>query len=105
MFLHANVNANFRACRLFLGLRGCEKNAHNVGMFIELSIERVRAYRKAREWSVVRLAKEAGLRESTIRHIDTDDWHPSSTTLMRLEGIIPPAFMPAVPKPKRVARG
>ena len=56
-------------------------------MFIKDSINRVRAFRKAKGWSVLRLAKEAGLNEATIRHMDDPGWSPTATTLTRLETV------------------
>jgi ribosome-binding protein aMBF1 (putative translation factor) len=61
-------------------------------MLIDQAIGRVRAYRQSKGWSVLRLAKEAGIRESTIRHLDHDDWSPTAGTLRKLERVIPPDF-------------
>lgn len=55
-------------------------------------LERIRAYRRTAGWSVLRLAREAGVSESTLRHIDRDSWNPESETLRKLEAIIPPGF-------------
>jgi ribosome-binding protein aMBF1 (putative translation factor) len=63
-------------------------------MLIDQSIARVRAYRQAKGWSILRLAKEAGLGESTIRRLDSPDWCPTAGTLRQLEAIIPEAFDP-----------
>ena len=59
---------------------------------IDAVIERVRAYRRLAGWSVLRLAREAGISESTLRHIDRADWNPESETLRKLEAIIPAEF-------------
>lgn len=40
-------------------------------------------------WSILRFAKEAGMRESTIRHLDHHDWSPTADTLRKLESVIP----------------
>ncbi|MDY0882284.1 multiprotein-bridging factor 1 family protein [Dongia soli] len=67
-------------------------------MHIDLSISRVRHYRLAQGWSVLRLAKAAGVNESTIRKIDDPNWSPVADTLRRLERIIPQDFdVPSVP--------
>lgn len=63
-------------------------------MFIDSSITRIRAYRAAMTWSVLRLATEAGLNESTIRRIDDPTWSPTADTLRKLEAIIPADFDP-----------
>lgn len=63
-------------------------------MFIDLSIARVREFRRANGWSILRFAKVAGLTESTIRRIDADNWSPTAHTLRRLETVIPPDFLP-----------
>jgi len=65
-------------------------------MLIDQSIERIRAYRRAMGWSVLRLATEAGMRESTIRHLDHADWSPTADTLRRLETVIPEGWTPSV---------
>lgn len=62
---------------------------------IDASIERIRSYRRARRWSINRLATEARIGESTIRRLDAPDWSPATETLRRLEAIIPPEFRPA----------
>lgn len=62
-------------------------------MLIEQSIARVRAYRRANGWSILRLAKECGLRESTIRHLDREGWSPTADTLRKLEAAIPDNFI------------
>lgn len=64
---------------------------------IAQSIARIRAYRSFRGWKLNRLAKEAGLRESSIRFMDQDDWNPESKTLHSLESVIPVGFDPTKP--------
>jgi ribosome-binding protein aMBF1 (putative translation factor) len=61
-------------------------------MMIDRTIERIRAYRRARGWSILRFAKEADMGESTIRYMDRPDWSPTADTLRRLESVIPPEF-------------
>jgi len=57
-------------------------------MDIRQNIDRIRTFRQERGWSVSRLAKAAGLRESSIRKIDSEDWNPESKTLAKLEEAI-----------------
>lgn len=56
------------------------------------SIQRIRRFRAHKEWKINRLAKEAGLRESSIRNIDDPTWNPESRTLASLEAVIPATF-------------
>ena len=63
-------------------------------MLVQDSIERIRAYRVARGWSINRLATEAAIGWSTIRRIESPDWNPNTDTLKRLEAIIPADFAP-----------
>ncbi|HVJ44653.1 MAG TPA: helix-turn-helix transcriptional regulator [Dongiaceae bacterium] len=64
-------------------------------MFIAKSIEKIRAFRVSRGWTLSKLAREAGLRESSIRDLDRDSWNPESKTLRKLETIIPSDFQPS----------
>jgi len=64
-------------------------------MFIAKSIEKIRAFRVSQGWTLSKLAREAGLRESSIRDLDRDSWNPESKTLRKLETIIPPGFEPS----------
>ncbi len=61
-------------------------------MTIDHAIARIRAYRHAQGWSLYGFANAAGLRESTIRHIDSDGWSPTANTLRKLEAVIPADF-------------
>jgi ribosome-binding protein aMBF1 (putative translation factor) len=63
-------------------------------MLIDQSIARIRAYRQAKGWSILRLAKESGQGESTIRRLDDPDGSPNVETLRKLESIIPADFSP-----------
>lgn len=67
-----------------------EKVVHTV----DAILERVRAFRRARGWSINRLAGEAGMPESTIRDMDAADWSPTVATLRKLEALIPKSFDP-----------
>ncbi len=66
---------------------------------IDQSLSRIRGWRSASGWTVSRLANEAGLTESTLRFLDSDNWNPTAETLRKLEAVIPPGWQPghAVP--------
>jgi ribosome-binding protein aMBF1 (putative translation factor) len=64
-------------------------------MLIDQSLDRIRAYKKAMGWSVLRLATEAGVWENTLRKMDDPDWAPNTSTVRKLEGIIPASFDPS----------
>lgn len=57
-------------------------------MLIEQAIQRVRAFRKERGWNLSQFAREAGLKESTIRKMDEPSWNPEINTLRKLEAVI-----------------
>ncbi|MGL4963163.1 MAG: helix-turn-helix domain-containing protein [Inquilinus sp.] len=61
-------------------------------MFVNSAIQRVRDYRCRHGWTLSQLARAAGLRESTIRKLDDDDWNPTVSTLRALERVtlLPP---------------
>lgn len=58
------------------------------------TVNRIRAYRAFRKWSIQRLAREAGLGESTIRQLDADTWNPTFVILQKLHAVVPTDFMP-----------
>ena len=60
---------------------------------IDGAIARIKAYAAARGWSKSRLAKEAGIGDTTLRHFAQPDWNPTIETLRRLEAIIPAEFI------------
>lgn len=57
-------------------------------MLTEQAINRVREFRKSRGWSLSLFARAAGLKESTIRKMDSDDWNPETKTLAKLEAVV-----------------
>jgi ribosome-binding protein aMBF1 (putative translation factor) len=57
-------------------------------MLTEQAIQRVRTFRSEKGWTLSKLAREAGLRESTIRNMDADDWNPETRTLAKLEAVV-----------------
>jgi ribosome-binding protein aMBF1 (putative translation factor) len=52
------------------------------------AIQKVRAFRTKKGWTLNRFAKEVGLRESTIRYMDDPDWRPEFDTLRKLESFV-----------------
>ncbi|MGL4966135.1 MAG: helix-turn-helix domain-containing protein [Inquilinus sp.] len=57
-------------------------------MTVDTAIQRVREFRRSQGWALNRLATAAGLRESTIRKLDADDWNPTADTLRALEQVV-----------------
>lgn len=45
-------------------------------------------------WSKSKLASEAGMPESTLRHFNKPNWDPRSSTLRKLESVVPQDFDP-----------
>lgn len=66
-------------------------------MSISDVIARIRAYRLAKGWSILRLGTEAGIGESTIRKMDRPEWNPTKEVLSRIEAIIPKDWAPGQP--------
>ena len=60
--------------------------------YIDLTLRRVRAFAEANGWKKSRLAREAGLCDTVLRHFDTDRWNPTVQTLRAIEAIIPQSF-------------
>lgn len=52
-------------------------------------IARLRAYAAARGWNKWEFARQAGLRDTVLRHFDRPEWNPTVETLRRLEALIP----------------
>jgi hypothetical protein len=48
------------------------------------TINRIRRYALHNGWSKGRLAREAGLRDTVLRHLDKADWNPTRATVQRL---------------------
>ena len=63
---------------------------------IDHTISRIRAFAVYRGWKKSRLAAEAGINDTTLRHFDDPNWNPTIETLRRLETIIPADFDAAV---------
>lgn len=59
---------------------------------IHHSIERIRAFARSRGWTKSRLAREAGMIDTTLRDFHKDEWNPTAETIRRLETVIPEDF-------------
>lgn len=72
---------------------------------LSAALDRIRAFAEAMEWKPARLAREAGLADIATRNMARDDWSPSSTTIRRLEALIPAKWQAGDPAPssKRAA--
>jgi ribosome-binding protein aMBF1 (putative translation factor) len=58
------------------------------------AIARIRAFAAYKGWRKSRLAQEAGLRDTTLRGFDQEDWDPTFPVMEKIESIIPPEFLP-----------
>jgi ribosome-binding protein aMBF1 (putative translation factor) len=54
-------------------------------MSIIQTLERIRTFRQQKGWTLSKFAREAELRESTIRKMDEPGWNPEIKTLAKLE--------------------
>lgn len=59
---------------------------------IDQTIARIRAFAAANGWTKSRLAKEAGINDTTLRNFHEPDWNPTTDTIRELEAIIPQEF-------------
>lgn len=73
------------------------------GMTVDLAIARIRAFAAFRGWSRARLASEAGMHDTTLRHFHEVDWNPRAETIRRLEAVIPDDFELGAALPERQA--
>ena len=64
---------------------------------VQAAIARIRAFAAAQGWSRSRLATEAGMSDTVLRHFDRPDWNPTVETLRKLEGPIPDGWQPGDP--------
>jgi 3,4-dihydroxy 2-butanone 4-phosphate synthase/GTP cyclohydrolase II len=64
---------------------------------IDQAVTRIRAFAAAQGWRKSRLAKEAGMQDTTLRNFDDPDWNPTLETVRRLEALIPADFEPPRP--------
>lgn len=67
---------------------------------IDALLERVRAYRHHRQWSINRLAKEAEVPWSVLQGMDEPSWSPSLKTLRSLLAKVPAEFEASAPAPR-----
>lgn len=73
-------------------------------MSISQTIERIRSFAAHMGWKRNRLAKEANLQRTTLRHFHNERWNPTRETIEKLERVIPADFT-APAKPKKRKRG
>lgn len=64
-------------------------------MNTDILIYRIRAFAIENKWKKSRLAKEAGLGDTTLRNFDSDRWNPTISVLRQIENIIPDDFTPS----------
>jgi ribosome-binding protein aMBF1 (putative translation factor) len=57
-------------------------------MSIIQTLERIRTFRQQKGWTLSKFAREAELRESTIRKMDEPGWNPEIKTLAKLEAVV-----------------
>jgi ribosome-binding protein aMBF1 (putative translation factor) len=53
-----------------------------------LAIRQIRSFAEKKGWRKSRLAKEAGIRDTTLRNFDSPHWRPTIETIERLEALI-----------------
>ena len=56
---------------------------------VQKTIDRIRDFAGANNWTKTRMAREAGLPDTTLRHFDNPSWNPTAETLRKLEAVIP----------------
>lgn len=63
------------------------------------TLNRIRAFAQAMEWKPARVAREAGLADIATRNMHKDEWSPTSSTIRRLEALIPADWKAGDPPP------
>lgn len=53
--------------------------------YIEQSKKKVRDFIANNGWTLFRLSRQSGIRESTLRALHSEKWNPTSSTLHKLE--------------------
>jgi hypothetical protein len=61
-------------------------------MSIASTIQRIRAFAKQPGWTKTRLARQAGLQDTVLRGLDSEEWNPTKRTIEALESVIPPGW-------------
>lgn len=72
-------------------------------MSIQQTIERIRTFSAVMGWKKGRLAREAGIQKTTLRHFHEHDWNPTKETIEKLESVIPEGWTPP-DEPKQAAQ-
>lgn len=63
------------------------------------TLDRIRAFARAMDWKPARVAREAGLADIATRNMAREDWSPTSSTIRRLEALIPDKWSAGDPAP------
>lgn len=58
------------------------------------AIARIRAWRRANDWTAHRYAAEASVPEGSTRRMDDDGWSPTLRTLRKLDAVVPAGWQP-----------
>lgn len=58
-------------------------------------IQRIRAFAAEKRWRKSRLAKEAGLGDTTLRGFDRPSWNPTARVVEKLSSVVPEGWEPA----------
>jgi ribosome-binding protein aMBF1 (putative translation factor) len=64
---------------------------------IGAALDRVRAFRRTKDWAPFKLATEAGVAEASLRGMDEPTWNPTARTVEKLEAVIPVTWQPGDP--------
>lgn len=62
-------------------------------------LDRIRGWAAANELKPATLARQAGLAETVTRDMDDAAWSPSSSSIRKLEALIPEGWMPGMAVP------
>jgi hypothetical protein len=62
-------------------------------------LDRIRGWAAANDLKPATLARQAGLAETVTRDMDEAAWSPSSSSIRKLEALIPEGWMPGMAVP------
>lgn len=62
-------------------------------------LDRIRGWAAANDLKPATLARQAGLAETVTRDMDETGWSPSSSSIRKLEALIPEGWVPGQPVP------
>ena len=72
---------------------------------VPAAIARLRAWASGNNWTKTRFAKAAGLRDTTLRGFNENDWNPTREILEKLEAVVPAHWQQGDPIPGQMAGG